>query len=242
MDRLLAATCLRSRSASSAKSIIMIAFFFTMPMSRTMPMSAMTLNSVPRHDEREERADAGRGQRREDRDRVDVALVEDAEHDVDGDERGEDQDRLARERVAERLRRALESAVHARRRMRAAPSRRRSPRPRRRATRPAPTLNESVTAGNCPWWLTASGAARSSIVRRTRDERHRRRPSARGRRCARAPRSLLRSSGFTSRIDAVQIELREDGRDLALAEGVVERVVDAPAARRRGARRCRDRS
>ena len=35
-----------SRSASSAKSIIMIAFFFTMPMSRTMPMSAMTLNSV----------------------------------------------------------------------------------------------------------------------------------------------------------------------------------------------------
>ena len=35
-----------SRSASSAKSIIMIAFFFTMPMRRTMPMSAMTLKSV----------------------------------------------------------------------------------------------------------------------------------------------------------------------------------------------------
>ena len=46
VDRLLAASCPWSRSASSAKSIIMIAFFFTMPMSRTMPMSAMTLKSV----------------------------------------------------------------------------------------------------------------------------------------------------------------------------------------------------
>ena len=34
-----------SRSASSAKSIIMIAFFFTMPMSSTMPMMAMTPRS-----------------------------------------------------------------------------------------------------------------------------------------------------------------------------------------------------
>ena len=31
-----------SRSASSAKSIIMIAFFFTMPISSTMPISAIT--------------------------------------------------------------------------------------------------------------------------------------------------------------------------------------------------------
>ncbi len=34
------------RSASSAKSIIMMAFFSTMPISRMMPMSAMTLKSV----------------------------------------------------------------------------------------------------------------------------------------------------------------------------------------------------
>ena len=33
------------RSASSAKSIIMIAFFLTMPISRMMPISAMTLRS-----------------------------------------------------------------------------------------------------------------------------------------------------------------------------------------------------
>ncbi len=36
-----------SRSASSAKSIIMIAFFLTMPISRTMPMIAMMLRSLP---------------------------------------------------------------------------------------------------------------------------------------------------------------------------------------------------
>jgi len=33
------------RSASRAKSIIMIAFFFTMPISKMMPISAMTLSS-----------------------------------------------------------------------------------------------------------------------------------------------------------------------------------------------------
>ena len=36
-----------SRSATSAKSIIMIAFFFTMPMRRTMPISATMSNSIP---------------------------------------------------------------------------------------------------------------------------------------------------------------------------------------------------
>src|SRR4029453_18040305 len=35
------------RSASSAKSIIMIAFFFTMPISRMMPMIAMMPRSLP---------------------------------------------------------------------------------------------------------------------------------------------------------------------------------------------------
>ncbi len=33
------------RSAARAKSIIMMAFFFTMPISRTMPISAITLKS-----------------------------------------------------------------------------------------------------------------------------------------------------------------------------------------------------
>ena len=37
----------RFRSASIAKSIIMIAFFFTMPMRRITPMKAMMLSSFP---------------------------------------------------------------------------------------------------------------------------------------------------------------------------------------------------
>ena len=45
-----------------------------------------------------DRADAGRWQRREDGDRVDIALVEQAEHDIDGDNGGEDQPGLAGER------------------------------------------------------------------------------------------------------------------------------------------------
>ena len=36
----------RVRSASRAKSIIMIAFFLTMPIRRMTPMSAMIVNSV----------------------------------------------------------------------------------------------------------------------------------------------------------------------------------------------------
>ena len=35
------------RSASRAKSIIMMAFFLTIPMSSTMPIRAMMLNSLP---------------------------------------------------------------------------------------------------------------------------------------------------------------------------------------------------
>ena len=36
-----------SRSATIAKSIIMMAFFFTMPISRMMPISAITDSSMP---------------------------------------------------------------------------------------------------------------------------------------------------------------------------------------------------
>ena len=61
----------------------MIAFFFTMPMSSTMPISATTPRSVPEQHQREHRADAGRRQRRENRERMDVALVQHAQHDVD---------------------------------------------------------------------------------------------------------------------------------------------------------------
>ena len=101
------------RSASSAKSIIMIAFFLTMPISRMMPMIAMIDEVVAGEHQRQQRADAGRGQRRQDRDRVDEALVEHAQHDVHRDDRGEDQQQLVGERRLEGERRALEVDLHA---------------------------------------------------------------------------------------------------------------------------------
>ena len=60
--------------------------------------------------QRQQRADAGRRQRRQDRERVDEALVEHAQHDVDGDHRRQDQEQLVRQRGLERQRRALEAA------------------------------------------------------------------------------------------------------------------------------------
>ncbi len=89
------------RSASSAKSMIMIAFFFTMPISRMMPISATTERSILNQHQREQRADAGRRQRGQDRERVDEALVQHAEHDVDRDRGGEDEPWLAGERLGE---------------------------------------------------------------------------------------------------------------------------------------------
>jgi len=44
---------------------------------------------------------------------MDVALVEDAEDDVDGDQRGEDEQRLVGERGLEDLRGALEALAYA---------------------------------------------------------------------------------------------------------------------------------
>ena len=44
--------------------------------------------------QRQQRADAGRRQRGQDRDRVDEALVQHAQHDVDGDDRRQDQQQL----------------------------------------------------------------------------------------------------------------------------------------------------
>ena len=56
---------------------------------------------LPEQHQRQNGADAGRGQRRENGDRVDVALIEHAEHDVDRDDRGQDQPGLAGQRFRE---------------------------------------------------------------------------------------------------------------------------------------------
>ena len=111
IDRFLRRLCASSRSASSAKSIIMMAFFFTMPISRMMPIRAMTLKSLPRNQQRQNCAHAGRGQRRENRDRMNVAFVQHAQHDIHRDDRRQNQPGLVRQRIAERLRRCPESCV-----------------------------------------------------------------------------------------------------------------------------------
>src|SRR5262249_58408321 len=69
----------------------------------------------PAEQQGEDGADAGGGERGEDGEGMDVALVEDAEDDVDGDQRGEDQQRLVGERGLEGLGRSLERGTEARR-------------------------------------------------------------------------------------------------------------------------------
>ena len=89
------ATGRAARSASSAKSTSMMPFFLTMPISRMMPMKAITDSSMPASLQRDQRAEAGRGQGRDDGERVRQALVEHAQHDVDREQRRDDQQRPA---------------------------------------------------------------------------------------------------------------------------------------------------
>ena len=97
-----------SRSAVIAKSTSMMPFFLTMPIRRMMPMMPITDKSIPPSLQRQQRADAGRRQGRQDRQRMDEALIQHAENDVDDDQRRADQCRRARKRGLKRLRVALE--------------------------------------------------------------------------------------------------------------------------------------
>ena len=92
-----------------AKSIIMMAFFFTMPTSITMPIMAITDRSILNSISVRMRADAGRRQAGDDGDRVDEALVQNAEHDIGGKDRRQDQNALPAQRILEHLRGALEA-------------------------------------------------------------------------------------------------------------------------------------
>ena len=102
----------RERSASSAKSMIRIAFFFTMPISRNSADQRHDREIELEDHQRQHRADAGRGQRRQHRERMHQALVQDAQHDVDDHQRRQDQHRLLALRFLRRARGALEAAAH----------------------------------------------------------------------------------------------------------------------------------
>ena len=66
-------------------------------------------------EKRQNGAHAGGGQRRQNRDRVDVALVQHAQHDVDHHQRRQDQPDFIRQRVLEGSGRALEARMDAER-------------------------------------------------------------------------------------------------------------------------------
>ena len=66
-----------------------------------MPISADHAKILAEQHQRQDGADAGRRQRRENGDRMNVALIQHAEHDVDGDERRQDQPGLSGQRFRE---------------------------------------------------------------------------------------------------------------------------------------------
>ena len=103
------------RSASRAKSIIMMAFFFTMPISRMMPISAMTLKSVRQIISASSAPTPAEGRVERIVIGMNVAFVEHAEDDVDGHERRKNQKWLVDQRGLKGLRRSLKAGLNARR-------------------------------------------------------------------------------------------------------------------------------
>jgi hypothetical protein len=105
----------------------------------------------------QQRADAGRRQGRQDGQRVHVALVQHAQHDVDADHRRQDQPQLVGQRVLIGAGRAEEGAADT---LAGMPI---STRPADGSTaRPSETpgavSKPMVVAGNCATWVTCSGA------------------------------------------------------------------------------------
>ncbi len=80
-----------------------------------MPTKAYRREIHAEEQQREQRAHARRGQSGENRQRVDEALVQDAQHDVDHQHGHQQQHAQAADRRLERLRRALEAAADRRR-------------------------------------------------------------------------------------------------------------------------------
>ena len=102
-----------TRSASSAKSMITVVFFCTIPMRRMIPMIAITVSSVRVISRARSAPTPAEGSVERIVKRVNEALVEDAQHHVHRRERRQDQEELVRQRRAERQRGALEVRLKA---------------------------------------------------------------------------------------------------------------------------------
>ena len=95
----------------------MMPFFFTMPIKQDRADEGDEAEFVAEQHEGCERAKTRRRQRRQDGQRVDEALIEHAEDQIDADERGENEQRHAGQRILERLRVALEGRRQTRRQL-----------------------------------------------------------------------------------------------------------------------------
>ena len=193
-----------------------------MPISRMMPIRAMTLNSRPAKDQRQQRADAGGRQGRENRYRMNVTFIEHAQNDVDGDQRGENQKRLVRQGNAKGLRGALKAGLDACRQAKTLPGIFYGL--HRLAERSAGCQIEGdVDDGKLT--LMVDRQWRVGALHLTESaQRHR----AAGARLHVEIIEIVGGSlkvGFYFHDDAILIQLGKDRRDLALAESVIERVV-----------------
>ena len=75
------------------------------------PNQSYHVELVLRNQQSEQRTNAGGRKRGQDRNRVREALVKNAQHDIDGQQRSQDQQRFAGQRVLERSGRALKTSV-----------------------------------------------------------------------------------------------------------------------------------
>ena len=127
----------------------MIAFFFTMPISRIRPTKPYRFSSSPKSIKRSERAKARRGESREDGDGVDEALVKNAQDQVDDKHRDDQQHVRGPSTTAETPARSpgTSGLLSGQAELRAASS---ICRRRRQAQRRGLVLKEMFTAGNCP--------------------------------------------------------------------------------------------
>ena len=170
-----------------------------------------------------QRADAGRGQRRENRDRMNVALVQHAQHDVHGHERGEDQQRLVGQRGLKGFGRALEIGLNARRQAELVFGLRN--RPHRRAQRfAAGQVEGDGDDGELSLVIHRQGGGGLLDARKRAQRRH---AAAGGANVDVG--QIFRPAvqlGLGFQHDAVLVQLREQDKYLPLAEGVVQRVVD----------------
>ncbi len=202
----------------------MIAFFLTMPIKQDDADQRHERQVLACDLERQRRADAGRGQRRQNREGMDQAFVEDAEHDVDRDDRRQNEPRLALQRFREFGRVAVEGSGHRRRQVDGL---------LRRVDRRKRVAERGV---GCQ--IEADRDSRELILMADRERRRlelHRRDGGQQNLCpgcasrdveAAQARRVAAIFGCRFEHDTVLVGLRVNGRDLALSKGVAQRIVD----------------